>query len=1099
MNKDSVANRIYIGAPIEHESERKFLASTVRKLEDEHIPYVILANVQVGGRQIDCIIATARGVSVVEVKSSYLPVRGGLNGNWEQLQASGEWRPYANAYQQALGAKNALRDAMSAAKEVGGFYPDGYVVFTSNFAEGSELTNGDFKVAVVTFGQFLSNVKVERSAPWCLNEWKIFAGKLALRPISLAEAIATREHNAAAELVKQYNAAVAAEYGRDGTRWLPETPEERSDLLVAATKGAGCYVSGASGCGKTLMAKWFAADQADAGNPAFFFAAKDFTGSWADTVRREVALLCDQSASVLFRAISRVDKPVFLVLDGINELGSNGPSALRGIRALARRLGAKMIVTGQPKKPSELEGLRTVEVKRPSIELKQRIAQSAGMLSATGVEILKAINSGMEAEIVGQIGQDLKADATRLVLLDQYIRIRLGGHGRSASLGLRRLASALHEQVAYSVSEAEFDEFMLAQHVAFADSDALFDAGLLVKRGGRVSFSHEMIQNVCAAFDLARQAASDPGRFGHRLCTPILEGIAGDVVSAIEDASTCRAVLEAVTSPALLCAAAEGELGVIASSIARALLDEASDACAAEIRTAQLVFIKESGALRVDWAEESRRRWNEPERARLIAIGQRAKTATGLNVYLSLCAEMDKRLASERQRLAEAAREARFALKSQSFWLAYYGFGNQIGFTHVCRAGHHDFRDLFGEVPKKEVKLAEMSSGQLHFLLENRSTFFGYDEEGRFAEELIYLLRERFRWEPYHVQLAILYAVAFARNAPDETLARLVDAINGLEVSPANWGINSSVIDALKWLGAIDESDETRNQIRHELYSVLGDDEGNVDKDLALSLCVNMFDHPYDWIYGEEILQLDEALRRRLYRRAFGASGIKRSMSLGWLSRQIASFDDAGDAALLWPLASLPDPSNSFPQEEWAGFTVAARFLGRHGSGLPSIDGEMAADRCLADIRTLIYAAESGRPPDLENARRAWQRLHTMPAQLVIGCLSEVHAALIERHWDEGEEIRGPLNLMDVYPTDCLKVARRFVEDGVEAEFFHRVPWRERGRSFAFSVIGCHGDRSDLDRLRGLSRAHPFARYALTALKTLDDVSERSHHPASTI
>jgi nuclease-like protein len=121
MSKDSIANRIYIGTPIEHDSERNFLASTVQKLEAQYIPYVILANVHVGGRQIDSIIATARGVSVVEVKSSYLPVRGGLNGSWERFHASGEWRPYTNAYQQTLGAKNALRDAMSAAKEVGEF------------------------------------------------------------------------------------------------------------------------------------------------------------------------------------------------------------------------------------------------------------------------------------------------------------------------------------------------------------------------------------------------------------------------------------------------------------------------------------------------------------------------------------------------------------------------------------------------------------------------------------------------------------------------------------------------------------------------------------------------------------------------------------------------------------------------------------------------------------------------------------------------------------------------------------------------------------------------------------------------------------------
>jgi Nuclease-related domain len=117
MSGNLVAN-IYIGGPIDQDSERKFLASAVQWLEEQQIPFVVLANLHIGGRQIDCIVATAHGVSVVEVKSSYLPVRGDINGIWARLHASGEWRPYTNAYQQALTAKNALRDAMMAAKPV---------------------------------------------------------------------------------------------------------------------------------------------------------------------------------------------------------------------------------------------------------------------------------------------------------------------------------------------------------------------------------------------------------------------------------------------------------------------------------------------------------------------------------------------------------------------------------------------------------------------------------------------------------------------------------------------------------------------------------------------------------------------------------------------------------------------------------------------------------------------------------------------------------------------------------------------------------------------------------------------------------------------
>jgi hypothetical protein len=61
MNEHLVAKRIYIGAPIEYDSERKLLASTVQRLEEQHIPFIALANVEIGGRQVDCIVATPWG------------------------------------------------------------------------------------------------------------------------------------------------------------------------------------------------------------------------------------------------------------------------------------------------------------------------------------------------------------------------------------------------------------------------------------------------------------------------------------------------------------------------------------------------------------------------------------------------------------------------------------------------------------------------------------------------------------------------------------------------------------------------------------------------------------------------------------------------------------------------------------------------------------------------------------------------------------------------------------------------------------------------------------------------------------------------------
>jgi hypothetical protein len=1088
MTKKSTQIKIYLGAPIDHESERKFLSFIVSWLDEKQTPSIVLANIELDGRQIDCIVATADSVSVVEVKTSRLPIRGDLNGTWMRLSASGEWKDYTNAYEQAVGAKNRVRDAMQAAKSVGNFYPDGYVVFTSPIPEGSIVTPGNFKALVTTIDLFPGLLKTAGRSPWSLADWETFAQTLKLRPATLVQASVALEAREELDLLNSYTAACALEYGRDGKSWLPETDDQRAELMDAAAADAGCFISGPSGCGKSLMAKWLAASLAEAGHPTFFIAAKNFTGSWAECLRREIGLLTDSAPAKLYRAVARSDRPIFLIVDGVNEFGPAAPEALRGARALARRMGALLVITSQDAKPDEFAGLRSVPIARPSLELKQRIARAVGgQLTPVALEVLRAVGSGIEAGLVGQIGGDLTVNVTRLLLIDQYIRKRLAGHARAGSFGLRRLASSLHSRIAFSMAEANFDDFMHAEGLGFAECDALFAAGLLVRRAGRVSFSHEMILNACAAFDLARAAADDPTGFGQLLSTPVLEPIAGDIVAAIDDAAVCRGVLSEVMSSSLLCDTARGHFGPIAASTAWSLLKEAAEACVEEIRGAGLELSKEGDAVRIGWVDATRRKWTYPEEARLRALGRLAVHGSGLDIFLRLCAEMDARLAAERHRWADFARVERYPIRSQSFALTYYGFGESIGFTDVARSTQRGLEPSSKEEREFPIKLEELTSGQLHFFLEDRRALFATNN-GDFAECLIYLFRERFRWEPYHVQLVMLNSIGYARRAPQEVLERLIEAINSLEVNTANWAINSSIIDALKILGALDrEAEDSRAQVKAELASVLRDDEDAVDNDLALSLCLRMFDHPFDAIYGEEIYNLDEALRRRLYRRALRASDIKSSTSLDWLAREVASFGDPADAVLLRPLTSLPNRTNPFAQEEWGAFATATRFVGRHHAGLESVEPTTSEEACLAAIRVLIYALEAKRPLDAEAARLAWEQLHEMPAQLVVGCLSEVRRALSDRFIpSEKVDAYPPLDFVAAYPTDCVAVSRRFIDDGVDARFYHQVPHKEDGMTFAFDAVGIYGDPSDIERLRARSRAHRFARHALAALKRLE-------------
>ena len=690
--------------------------------------------------------------------------------------------------------------------------------------------------------------------------------------------------------------------------------------MNAAVAGAGCFINGPSGCGKSLMAKWLAVKLAAEDYPTLFLAAKNFSGSWADSIRREVALLTDDAPNDLYRAVTQTDLPVFVIVDGVNEFGAAAPETLRGVRALARRWGARLILTGQDAKPEEFDGLTSVTITRPSLDLKQRIARSVGNeLSPLAQEILCAVGSGIEAELVGQIGVDLQANVTRLLLVDQYIRKRLDEHARAGSFGLRRLASRLHEETSFSMAEAIFDEFMCAQGLSFQEIDALFAASLLIRRAGRVSFCHEMFLNACTAFDLARTSEIDAASLGQRLSTPIFEPIAGDIVAAIEDAAICRTVLSEAKSSSLLLGAASGHFGPMAAMATLDLIKDTTETCIAEIRGARLTLSKVGDAVKIGWEEEARHNWTLAEKARLGAVGRRAVVGPGIEIWLGLCAEMDTRLESERRRWADFARLEQYSIRSESFALAYYGFGGSIGFTTVARSTERGFEPLSEDEKAYPLEFEKLTSGQLHFFLQGRRLYFDHDDS-RFAENLIYLFRERFRREPYHVQLVMLNSVGYARQAPQEVLVRLIEAINVLEVHPGNWGISSSIIDALKILGALDDdAEDFRAQVKAELASVISDDDDLVDNDLALSLCVRMFDHPFDTIYAEEIDDLNEEFRRRLYRRALRASDIKSSMSLNWLVKQVVSVDDPIDAVLLRSFTGLPDWTNPFVQEEWGG------------------------------------------------------------------------------------------------------------------------------------------------------------------------------------
>jgi hypothetical protein len=1074
---------VFIGGPIAHRSEVKLLRALSAFSNEHKQRLLVFANFELSGRQFDFVVITAAGVVVTEVKSSAFPVRGDIEGIWEYATADGGWATVTNGYKQALQRKNILRDAMGRSPE--GFYPEAHVVFSDDIPEGSNLTPGNFKVHVGGLADFLTALSREDGNPWSLEEWKQWAERQHLRRVPLIEAF----DNAPAELMGRYREALVRDYQPQADGWIAASDQQRDAITSSLVGGSvGAFVTGLSGCGKTLMAKAAAVHFARDGAVVLFVQAKDISESLADALKTEIALIADIPLASLLKAVRQTSARVCIILDGINELpGSIFEKTLRGLKILARRYGAQLVVTSQGKRPAILEGLALIAVGEPDDDLKNKIATSiaASSLSAEAKKVLAGVRSGLEARMVAELQGVLGLDATRSSLVDQIIRKRLGEKARTCYAGLRSFALQLFGQFSYSVTETAFDEMMIANGLGDDQCEIMLSSGLLERRAGRISFFHEMFLFGCAAQAYAQLARSETGAVSQTLNTAFAEALAPDVLAAVDDETTACEILGSLTRADIIAKCAMGESGPVARSASLKILAQAASRMLSDIESLRLVLRLSEDKVSVEWEELPD--YSKEEIAQFCGLGIAAKYGVTVEEYLKLCRAMDARLLWERKRLDDDARRHNVGLRSVSFGLAYLGLysGWKSSFRLMVGAAQSFWEDVGQSDVMRSKHLIDLTSGELHFVVEHRHFLYA-GHESSFCEELAEVITARFRREPYHVQLAMLHAAGFVRRASDAALATLTEAIQQLEPNDFHIFISTSIIEALKLLGALDEDAEVaREGIKDQLRAVLDGDEEQDTFEQALSIYVAQFDHPFDGIYCEEINALSDIEKRRLVTRAFQADSVRRSMSLKWLATAVSEDDDPSDAALFIRYARYPE-INPHWQDEIAVFVLATRFLARHGVELPETPADDDRQRCFIRLREIVSYAEVRSQAALIAAAVAWEALLLMPAPIVVSCLHDVIQEALEQRSPMAESRRyGSIEISQLFQKELLKIGRQFLSDGIPAldSYDHKD---ERATAWAVSLIGKLGDRSDLGTLRILLNQPDFARSATGAIRQIE-------------
>lgn len=1090
--------RVYIGDTVENAGERRFLEDISAVIERGGGNAVVLANFQCAGRQIDFVIATESGAALFEVKSSNTPLRGQINGDWEKEKQDGNWTLYRNGYQQALNAKNRLRDEMRKFKEIGGYYPAAFVTFPFGLAEGSELTRGDNKVAVQREDLVSTWLNGRGGFAWSLNDWERFAESLSLKRVEIAGAIANADDEHRREILARYKSAFLDEHAPQASEWLPESEDDRSSVWNKLNSPHGAFIHGPSGCGKTLLTKSIACRLTESGSPCVLVSAKEYSGDWRACLRREVGLLIDDSIQELLAIFRNGRAPTYLILDGLNELDADSQArAVRGIGALARKFGFRIIVTSQLPPPRSLKALTAIEVLYPSAPLKRAIAESSGKhLNSPAIEALSAVKSGFEASIVGQIGALDSGFETRPRLVDQFIRSQLGEFARDGSRACRYLASLLSNRIAFSIGEVELDDLLLEVGVSVSALDALFNSGLLVRRGGRVSFRHEILQSACAAFELSRKVSENPETMGHVLSLTRFAYLAKDVVSALESPEICTKFLSSVTDSGLIAQAAIGNLGAIAKQAAETLVEETTSSVIEEISCARLTLTGEDASKVVGWEPSSLSKRTDAEISRLRALGRIFLQGQKLPTYLEMCRLIDARLTVERKRLFDDAKRYNVAIKSGGFALAHnYGFcSSEIGFTTIAATIRSSFGDRRLEDQCLPASLLPLSSSEIYFFLESKRYARDCWDNEDFSVQLCEFLERRFRYEPYHLQLTALDACLGLWEISTERKERLISAVQDILENTRNWAISTQAIDILRSFGALDDDVQNHRAIvRENIQSVLSGHQISLKDraDLALGVYVGQFDHALSTAYCEEWNALTEEQHKSMLRWAIRSDGLARSLGYAWIVHELSEFDDPTDIETLKKVTELPDPKSSHPQDSISAFLVACRVFGRHNTELPksevSKDVGAVAFSVFGEIMHII-----GQGHAVGRSHEVWMQLNTLPADRVLGCLGDIQSAL--DYWPpESNEaaLFSRLNFVQSFPEFCLGLSRRFLDDMNPALGYRgEKSTSDRHDALAFQIIEKYGDREDIDRLRKAMSVPKWEKHAISVIRKLDTIAE---------
>jgi hypothetical protein len=524
--------KILIGGVVRDE-EAVFIRELVDDLSSSDL--LILANILVGGHQIDFVVVTPSFAALLELKNFTRPVSGQINGAWTVRDAAGKDVPTLNPYRQALGEAFALSDSMrSYGHRCSDVPPPRKQSYYSNFRTfvcvypalhpSSRVTGGDHRVAVASYSEVREKIRSGMlDSSWNMSDWERFAiSQLHLNPVSLAAATDEK----ALEAQNDLNAYQARLAGLISTNLAPMIDPQGNATygasLVTELRGSSNYLLfGPPGSAKTFHLHHLARTLIDTGLeiPLLLDSKRYRGGDFWTFLRQSIAPFFVGDPKSLLTAAKQNGRQVVALLDAVNECeAQHRDDLLKGIQAFALNCDARIVVTGHEGTES-LGGLTVfpIALELPDASQRRRIYAHYAELPVS--EDLDAFCAGFtnayDIALAGRCHKDGKPPKTRVEIYDRYVNVRLQPHHRViAAALLRHLAGRLGDAISVVMTrercEILAEEFLTKNDASVGILDAVFESGLVQVTADSFAFEHELLLSYFRAEALRRTAEPGP-------------------------------------------------------------------------------------------------------------------------------------------------------------------------------------------------------------------------------------------------------------------------------------------------------------------------------------------------------------------------------------------------------------------------------------------------------------------------------------------------------------------------------------------------------------------------------------------------------------